>query len=59
MRSSDCVCGSRLVAAHRWYSGATMHSLGDGLKDRGQDSQLAVPEDEGSLLRHTHRIFLL
>ena len=84
MRSSDCVCGSRLVAAHRRYSGlhemrgprgargfeprhvcrgaavrkgATVDSLGDGLKDRGQDSQLAVPEDEGSLLRHTHRIF--
>ena len=81
MRSSDCVCGSRLVAAHRRYSGlhemrgprgvggfeprhvcrgaavrkgATVDSLGDGLKDRGQDSQLAVPEGEGSLLHHTH-----
>ena len=24
---------------------------------RSQDSQLAVPENEGSLLRHTHRVF--
>ena len=84
MRSSVCVCGSRLVAAHRRYSGlhemrgprgprgseprhvcrgaaarkgATMDSLGDGLKDRGEDSPLAAPEDEGSLLHHTHRVF--
>ena len=69
MRSSDCVCGSRLVAAHRCglhemrgprgprgfeprhvcrraavRKGATMDSLGDGLKDRGEESQLAVPD---------------